>query len=172
MKYIAAFGIAIVVFLGATYNSGCNVVRYGFKDISIPDSIKTVKVNLFNNKARYVNVQLSPRLTDKLRQKIVGQTRLTQTNNDIVDWEINGDITQYNVTTSAISGQRETGNRLTVAVHVTLVSHKEDKTSEYDVTRNFEFAATQSLPQAEAILLDEMLRSLTDDIFNRVFSSW
>ena len=31
---------------------------------------------------------------------------------------------------------------------------------------------TLSLQQAEAQLLDEVVRSLTDDIFNKIFSDW
>ncbi|HEY0434754.1 MAG TPA: hypothetical protein VGC95_12840, partial [Chitinophagaceae bacterium] len=61
-------------------------VSYGLHDVSIPPEVKTVKVNFLENHARYVNPQLSPSLTDRLRQKIVGQTRLTQTNGDNADW--------------------------------------------------------------------------------------
>ena len=53
--------------------SGC----YSFKDVTIAPEVKTAKVNYFGNKASYVNPQLSPALTEKLRQKINGQTRLT-----------------------------------------------------------------------------------------------
>lgn len=150
--------------------TSCNIYR--FKDVSIPDSIKTVKVNFFENRARYVNPQLSPRLTDKLRQKIVSQTRLSQTNSDNADWEINGYISEYTLSTSAISGQREAGNRLTVGVHVTLTGLKTEKPVDHDISRSFEFAASQSLQEAENRLAEEMLRSLTDDIFNRLFSNW
>jgi hypothetical protein len=164
---LAPVALLLVILGGQT---SCNIYR--FKDVSIPDSIKTVKVNFFGNKARYINPQLSPRLSDRLRQKIVSQTRLSQTNNDNADWEVSGDITQYNLTTSAISGQREAGNRLTVGVHITVLKRKSDETVEYDVSRSFEFAATQSLQEAEAKLGEEMIRTLSDDIFNRIFSSW
>jgi hypothetical protein len=163
------FGAAIILpaFLST---AGCGI--YKFNEATVPDTVKTVKVNLFLNKARYVNVQLSPRLTDKLRQKIVGQTRLSQTNNENADWEISGVITDYSLSTSAISGQREATNRLTVSVHIIKDSHKEEKKEEYDVSRSFEFSASQSLQQAEATLNDEMIRSLTDEIFNKLFSNW
>ena len=158
----------------ATGNSSCNI--YKFRDISIPDSIRTVKVNFIENKAPYVNPQLSPRLTDKLRQKIVSQTRLSQTNNDNADWDIKGHISNYSLSTSGISsqgGSRDvTTNRLTVSVHIILNDQKANKVQEYDVSRNFEFAGTQSLQQAEASLSDEIIRGLTDDIFNRLFSNW
>jgi hypothetical protein len=162
--------IAVGLFLIAAGNSSCNV--YKFRDISIPDSIKTVKVNFIENKAPYVNPQLSPRLTDKLRQKIVGQTRLSQTNNDNADWIVGGRITNYAFSTSGISQQQVATNRLTVTVHITLNDQKANKNQEYDVSRNFEYSGNMSLQQAEASLGDEIIRGLTDDIFNRLFSNW
>ena len=151
--------------------SSCSF-KYGFKDVSIPDTIKTVKVNNIDNKARYINTQLSPRLTDKLRQKIVSQTKLSQTNSDNADWEISGYITDYSFSTSAISGQQVANNRLTVSLHITLNNRKAEDIKDYDVSRNFEFKGDQSLQQAEASLLDEMIRTLTDEIFNKLFSNW
>ena len=150
--------------------NSCGV--YKFKDVSIPTDVKTIKVNYIENRAQYVNPQLSPKLSDKLRQKIVSQTRLSQTNNDNADWEVSGSIQSYLVSTSGISGQQETTNRLTVTVHITLLKRKLEKTEEYDVNHSFEFSASKSLQQAETELNDEMIRTLTDDIFNRLFSQW
>lgn len=169
-KKISTLYFSLIVFLVTALQPGCGI--YKFNSASIPADIKTVKVKYIENKARYVNPQLSPKLSDRLRQKIVGQTRLSQTNNDNADWEIAGEIRDYSFSTSAISGQREAGNRLTVSVHISIYKRKEDKTEEYDVSRNFEFGASKSIQQAEAELADEMIRSLTDDIFNRIFSNW
>jgi hypothetical protein len=151
-------------------NSSCNV--YKFHDIAIPDSIKTIKINFIENRAPYVNPLLSPRLTDRLRQKIVSQTRLSQTNNDNADWDIKGFVSNYTSSTSGISQQQVATNRLTVTVHVSVNDQKANKTQEYDVSRNFEYSATKSLSQAESELGDEIIRGLTDDIFNRIFSNW
>ncbi len=151
-------------------NTNCNI--YKFNEATIPDSIKTVKVNFIENRAQYINPQLSPRLTDKIRQKIIGQTRLSQTNSDNPDWEISGTITQYSFSTSAISGQQVATNRLTVGLHIILNNRKADEVKDYDVSRSFEFKGTQSFQQAEATLLDEMTRTLTDEIFNKLFSNW
>ncbi|MFM7645085.1 MAG: LPS assembly lipoprotein LptE [Sphingomonadales bacterium] len=150
--------------------TGCGVYR--FTDASVPDSIKTIKVNFIENKASYVNPQLSPRLTDKLRQKIISQTRLTQTNRDDADWEITATITQYIFSTSAISGQQAANNRLTVGVQIVLYDRKADESKRYDVSRSFEFNGALSFQAAESSLGDEMTRTLTDDIFNKLFSNW
>ncbi len=173
---VCCFALAAAgLFWISTFNSGCKV--YSIRDISIPDSIKTVKVNFIENKAPYVNPQLSPRLTDRLRQKIVGQTKLAQTNNDNADWEIRGHISNYSFSTSGITtgqtgGRDVATNRLTVTVHVILNDQKANKTQEYDISRNFEFSGNKSIQQAEAELGEDIIRGLTDDIFNRIFSNW
>lgn len=158
------------IILLATLGSSCGIYR--FSDASIPDSIKTVKINFFENKAPYINPQLSPKLTDKFRQKVMAQTRLTQTNNDNADWEISGTITQYSFITSAIAGQQSANNRLSVSIQVSLYDRKTEETRRVDVTRSWEFKGTMSVQEAESSLGDELVRTLSDEIFNKVFSNW
>ncbi|TAD85641.1 MAG: hypothetical protein EAY75_10845 [Bacteroidetes bacterium] len=150
--------------------TACGV--YTFKDVSIPPEIKTVKLNFIENKARYVNPQLSPRLTNRLQEKIINQTRLVRSSNDDADWVIGGTITQYDVVTSAISGQVASNNRLTVGIRVVVRDNKLLKDQEYDVSKSFEFSAQRTLQEAEAALADDIIRGLTDEIFNRLFSNW
>ena len=159
-----------VLFLGMMSIYG--TCRYSLKDVSIPPEVKTVKVNLFENRARYVNPQLTPRLTDKLRQKIVNQTRLSQTNSE-AHYEISGQITDYSVSTSGISNQQASSNNLNVTVHLVFVNRLDtQKNFEADITRNFPFSASLSLQQAEASMADQIINNLTDEIFNRIFSNW
>ena len=75
---------SLIVFLSVVSTS-CGA--YSFTGASVPDSIKTVRVNFIENKARYINPQLSPRLTDRVKQKITNQTKLTPTNSDNVHYE-------------------------------------------------------------------------------------
>jgi hypothetical protein len=146
--------------------------RVGTRDVSIEPEAKTVKINLIENRARYVNPQLAPKLTDKLRQKIVNQTRLTQTNGE-ADYEISAVITDYSVSTSGISNQQTSSNNLNVTVHVLYVNKvKPSRNFEADVTRNYPFAASLSLQQAETQLAEQLINNLADEIFNRIFSDW
>lgn len=145
---------------------------YTLRDVSIPPEIKTIKLNYIENKARYINPQLSPRLTNKLQDKIVNQTRLNRTESEDADWVVSGYISQYNVTTSGISSQQASTNRLTVGAHIKLHDNKNSKDNEFDITKSFEFNATQSLQQAEAALADQIIQGLSDEIFNRLFSNW
>ena len=149
--------------------TGC----YSFKDISIPPEVKTARINYFENKARYVNPILSPQLTDKLRQKVVSQTKLTQIQGDDAHYEISGTITDYSLTTVGISNQQSASNRLNVTVHIIFKNRLDDKKDfEADITRNFDFNANLSLQQAEQQLNETMIRNLADEIFNRIFSNW
>ena len=163
---LKTMGFCLLLFLCMS----CGI--YKFKDVSIPAEIKTVRIKFVENKARYINPQISPKLTDKLKQKVVGQTRLRQTNNDDADWDISSTITDYSFSTSAITGQQVANNRLTVGVHVTLYDQKNDDTKDFDISRSFEFKGDLSFQQAEAGLMDEMIRTLTDEIFNKLFSNW
>jgi len=146
---------------------------YSFRDAVIPDNIKTVKIAFVENKARYVNPQLAPMLTDKLLQKIISGTKLTRTNSDDAHYQIFATITNYDPSqTVGVSAQQASTNRLTVTVHVLLKKTLENKEQEFDVSRNFDFSANLTLQAAESQLMDDILRNITDDIFNQIFSNW
>ncbi len=164
--------IFLLVLFVMSLLSGCKV--YKFNQASIPPEIKTIRVQFIENKARYNNPQLSPQLTDKLRQKIVSQTKLTQVNNENADYDISGYISQYDVTTSGISAQQVSTNRLTVAVTLTLLNRKTPGVEPRNISasRSFDFSASKTLPQAELELNDEIIRNLADEIFNQLFSNW
>jgi outer membrane lipopolysaccharide assembly protein LptE/RlpB len=163
--------IFLLVLFVMSLLAGCGV--YKFNGASIPAEVKTVRVQYIENKARYINSQLSPQLTDKLRQKIVSQTKLTQINGDNADYDISGFISQYDVSTSGISNQQVSTNRLTVAVSLTLLDRKTGKEPRnITASRSFDFSASLTLDQAQRQLNDEIIRNLTDEIFNQLFSNW
>jgi outer membrane lipopolysaccharide assembly protein LptE/RlpB len=171
IKNISFLVLATCLVALATWTTGCGV--YKFNDISIDPNIKSVRINFIENRAPYVNPQLSPTLTDRVKQKIVNQTRLTQTNNENAHYDISGYISDYSVSTTGVSQNRGVMNRLTVAVHITVKDQLNNTPpKEIDVSRSFEFAANISLQAAESRLMEEMVRNLTDDIFNRIFSAW
>lgn len=172
---ISFFSLLLCALVSIGISTGCGM--YSFSDRgTIPDSVKTVRVNFIENRAPYINPRLSPTLTESVRQKIVRQTRLTNTNNDNAHYDINATVTDYSVTTSGVSNTdgRTQGsiNRLNVSVHIVLNNRLSGKVDEYDITRQFDYAATLTLQTAEARLFDEMVRNLTDEIFNRIFSNW
>lgn len=148
--------------------------KYSFKDTSpIPAEVTTFRVNYLENKAAYVNTQLSPQLTERLKQKIINTTRLRQTNNDDAHYDISGYVSQYYTSTISITGNNSSGNRLTVGFHLSFKNNLDEKKNlEADLTRTFDFDANLSLSQAESSLNNEIIKNLVDEIFNKIFSNW
>jgi hypothetical protein len=153
---------------------GCATCKYSTKDTApIPQEVKTFRVNYLENKARYVNPQLTPQITEKLKQKIIGQTRLRQTNSDDAHYDIGGYLIDYSVTTTGIANQNASTNRLNVTFHLIFKNTLDQKKDfESDVTSNYDFSAQLTLPQAEAQLGDEIVKNTTEAIFNKIFSNW
>lgn len=172
MKYSRTkFTTLIVACLLLLAGTGCSI--YKFNDTVINDGAKTIKIGFIENRARYVNPQLSPKLNDKLQQKIVSQSKLTRTTNDDAHYQISGQITNYDGTqTVGVSSQQASINRLTVTIHIVFRNTLKNKIDEFDVTRSFDYSANLSFQAAETQLLDEIVRNMTDEIFNRIFSNW
>ena len=166
-----AIKLLFMAAMASTLLTSCGI--YSFRDAVIPENIKTVKIAFIENKARYINPQLAPQLTDKLLQKIINGTKLTRTNSDEAHYQIYATITNYDPSqTVGVSAQQASTNRLTVTVHVLLKKTLENKEQEFDVTRNFDFSANLTLQAAESQLMDDILRNIPDDIFNQIFSNW
>jgi hypothetical protein len=156
--------------------AGCGIYSFTPKGTLDPE-IRTVNVHIIENRAPNVNPQLLPNLTDRVKQKITRQTKLSQTNRDDADLDIKGTITDYSYITTGVSstnGRTEASvNRLTVTVSMTITNQlKKEDPKDVTVSRSFDFPANQTINQAEARLLDEMVRNLSDEIFNRIFSDW
>ena len=147
--------------------------KYGFKDVSLPTEVKTFRVNYFENKADYKNPQLSPQLTEKLKQKIISTTRLQQTNGDEAHYDISGYVSAYFTSTTGISANNTSLNRLTATFHLIFKNTlDETKNFEADVTYSVDFDANLSLSQVEQQKGEEISKNLTDAIFNKIFSNW
>ena len=156
------------------YVCSFSTCKYGTRDTSpIPAEVKTFRVNYLQNKAQYVNTQLSPQLTERLKSKILNTTRLRQTNDDDAHYDISGYVSQYFTSTISISNNNASGNRLTVGFHLVFRNQlDETKNFEADLTRTFDFPATQSLTEAESRLNADIVKNIVDEIFNRIFSNW
>jgi hypothetical protein len=173
MKSFSYFKNSILCFFVlVTFNYA--TCKYSTRDTSpIPQEIKTFRVNYIENKARYVNPTITPQVTEKLKQKILGQTRLRQTNSDDAHYDISGYLSDYSVTTTGIANQNATTNRLNVSFHL-IFKNTLDQTKDFetDLTRNYDFNAQYSLSQAEATLGSDIIKNLVDEIFNKIFSNW
>lgn len=170
-RFSIQLSLACCVLLLVLNSATC---KYSTKDTSpIPPDVKTFRVNYLENKARYVNPQLTPTVTEKLKQKIIGQTRLRQINGDEAHYDISGYLSDYSVTTTGITNQTASTNRLNVSFHLIFKNKLDQKKDfETDITSNYDFNAQLSLQQAEAQLGNDIVKNLVDGIFNKIFSNW
>ena len=148
--------------------------KYSFKDAApIPVEIKTFRVQYLENRAQYINTQLSQQLTETLKSKIIGATRLKQTNDDDAHYDISGYVSQYFTSTVNIANNNSTTNRLTVGFHLIFKNTLDaTKNFEADISRNEDFDANKSLTDAENTLTPIVVKNVVDEIFNKIFSNW
>lgn len=165
-------GFSLMFPLLLFFASSCKV--YTFKDVSIPKEVKTIRINYIDNKAQFIDPQLSPQLTEKLKLKINNQTRLVQVQTEEPDYDVQGWISTYNVTTAGVTNQQAATNRLTVSVHIIFKNRLPVGTKDFedDVSRNFDFSASLTINEAQSQLAPTIVSNLSDEIFNRLFSNW
>lgn len=148
-------------------------IKYSFTGTNISPLIKTYSVYSFPNRARLVNPTLSQVFTEDLRDKLRRQTSLNELseNGDIV---FEGQITGYEVRPMSIQkDDLAAQNRLTITVKLKYTNNKSpeenfDKTfSAYE-----DYDSNQSISDVEDDLSMEIVKKLTDDIFNATIANW
>lgn len=162
----------IIITLSVLF-SACGI--YSFSDAALNPNWKTIKLNFIDNRASYVNPQVAQKFNDRLQQRITTGTKLTRTSDDNANLIISGTITNYDATqTVGIGAQQATVNRLTVTMRMDVRYNTDPpkERKEFTVSRSFDYSANLSLQQAEGRLLDEVVRTMTDEIFNQIFSEW
>lgn len=150
--------------------SSCGV--YSFTGAAIEG--KTINIHYIDNNARTIVPSLSSTLTEKVRQKILSQSSLSQVNNDKTDYDLSGSITSYDVTVAAVNNAESSSkNRLTITVSIDFknkVNEKANFVSSF--TRFADFDPSQNLQNVETKLIAEIADQLADDIFNKAFVNW
>ncbi len=173
-KKFLTFSAGILVIFFGLYN--CKV-NYSFTGASISPSVKTVFIDLFNNRARVVNPNLSSVFTEKLKDKFVSQTSLS-IRKDQGDLEFSGEITGYDVRPQSIQTSQQgrdfaSMNRLTVTVHVKFTNNKDhEKDFNTNFSAYFDWESTRALAEVETDAVNTITEQLVEDIFNKSVASW
>lgn len=150
---------------------GCGV--YSFSGASIPPQAKTITIRQIENNAPVIVPFLSQVLSDRMRDKFLAETGLRLADSD-GDLQFEGAITEYSVAPSAAAGNETTAlSRLSISVKITFTS-KIDPNQDWEQTfRRFaDFDASRDLQSVEEQLINDIVRQLIDDIFNKAFVNW
>lgn len=160
----------ILYFIVIMLIQACGV--YSFTGAAIEG--KTINVHFIENKARNIVPSLSATFTEKLRQRILSQTSLSQINSEEADYDIQGDITDYNISVASITGtETSSKNRLTISVSIEFINRKNEKSNFTQTFSRFaDFNANQNIQTVENALIATISDQLADDIFNKAFVNW
>jgi hypothetical protein len=150
---------------------GCGI--YSFSGASIPPEARSLTIIQFENNAPIVVPVLAQVLSDRMRDKFLAETglRLLEADGDL---KFEGSITEYAVLPAAPGANETTTlSRLTIGVKVIYTSRINPKDDWEQTFRRFaDYDATQDLQAVENQLIDDIVRQLIDDIFNKAFVNW
>lgn len=159
----------IIFILLSVLLAGC----YSFKGTSIPPSTKTYFVEQFSVRTSAAPADIGQTLTQSLIDKVRSESRLSLTETD-PHVEFEGFVSKFEV--SAINPEPDAtvaANRLTIEVHVNYQSTQDE---EDNWQQNFsyfaDFPASQNLLDVQDQLIEEAFDQITEDIFNKAFTSW
>ena len=164
---IALLSITSVVF------AACKV-SYKFNGASIDyNKVHTIQIADFPIRSAYVWGPMAPMFNNALKDVYANHTKLQQVKRG-GDLKVEGEITNYqqrnkSVTSEGHSAQTELS--ITVNVRFTNTSnHKEDFERQFTATSSYE--TTKSLQSVQQQLVEEMIKDLTDQIFNATVANW
>lgn len=161
-----------LVFSSILLFQSCGI--YTLSGASIPDEMKTISVQFFENNAILVVPYLSSQFTEALKERIRNQSRLSIVRGE-ADANFEGRITDYTVRPVAIQGNDRAGlTRITVTVNVKYSNTlKPEQNFEESFNASQEFSLNQGPLEAQQQKLITLInRQLSELIFNRAFANW
>src|SRR5699024_2085117 len=154
-----------------TIFQGCGV-SYSLTGGSIPEWMKTVEIQHFENMASMVYPTLSQNFTEGLREYIRSNTRLSQVREE-GDAIFEGSITDYKIAPAAVEANTDRAalNRLSITVKVKYTNTRDDEGSFEESFIQYKEFDGDSTAQEEG-LYQEIIKMLTEEIYNRAFANW
>ena len=149
-------------------------VSYSFNGASIDyTKVKTITISDFPIRANYVWGTMQTIFNNELKDIFANHTRLSQVKRN-GDLKIEGEITQYNQRNKSVSSEghsAQTELSMTVNVRFTNnIEHKDDFERQFTATASYE--STQSLTSVQEELVTQMVKEITDQIFNATVANW
>lgn len=162
----------LVLFLSLVLSYQSCGVSYSLSGGSIPDWMRTVEVQYFENVSPMVYPTLSQNFTEGLKEYIRSHTRLSQVQSD-GDAVFEGRITNYTITPAAVEANTDRAalNRLSITVSVKYTNTRDEEASfEQSFTQFQEFSGL--IQDKEESLNTEIIKMLTEEIYNKAFANW
>lgn len=153
--------------------SACSI-SYKFNGASIDyTKTKTIQIEDFPIRSTYVWGPMGPMFNNQLKDVFANHTRLLQVKRN-GDLKIEGEITQYTQQNKSVSSEGHSAQtELAITVNVRFVNnknHKEDFEKQFTATATYE--TTLNLNSVQEKLVTEMIKDITDQIFNATVANW
>ena len=152
---------------------GCTV-SYKLNGASIDyNTVKTITVETFSNRAAYQWAPMAPMLNNSLSDIYTRQTKLRQVKRD-GDLVLSGEILSYDQTNKSIAADGYSSMvqlKMTVKVkYVNNKKHEDDFDKNFSATR--EYDSSQQLTAVQEELVQQMIDDIIDQIFNATVAKW
>ena len=152
---------------------GCTV-SYKLNGASIDyNTIKTITVEAFTNRAAYQWAPMAPMFNTTLSDKYNHQTKLRQVKRD-GDLVLSGEIVSYDQTNKSISADGYSSMvQLRMTVKVKFTNNKQHN-DDFDKTfsANREYDSSQQLSAVQEELVQQMIDDIVDQVFNATVANW
>jgi len=153
--------------------SGCTV-SYKFNGASIDyTKVKSISIEDFPIQATLVYAPLSPKFTEGLKDLFIRQTKLKMVKKD-GDLQVDGEIVGYELTPMATRADGYASEtKLTVTINVRFVNTtKPEENFEQRFSAYQTFQSSQMLDDVQDTLLEEIIKEISESIFNKTVANW
>ena len=165
--------IVLLILSTAVCYTACTI-SYKLNGASIDyTKTRTISFEYIPIKAALVYAPLAITFNDKLQQKYVSETRLSQVQTD-GDLQISGAITGYSLSDQAVGTDAyATVTRLTIKVKIKFVN-KANKAENFEkeFSQYEDFDASRLLTEVQDDLCEQISEKLVEEIFNATVANW
>ena len=168
-KGVMTVAVAII----AMVITACSV-SYKFNGASIDyNKTKTIQIADFPIRSSYVWGPMASIFNNQLKDQYANHTRLIQVKRN-GDLKVEGEITQYSQRNKAVTAQGESAQvELSMTVNVRFTNnanHSEDFERQFTATTTYD--SRQSLNSVQEKCVTQMVKDITDQIFNATVANW
>ena len=168
-KGVMTVAVAII----AMVITACSV-SYKFNGASIDyNKTKTIQIADFPIRSSYVWGPMASIFNNQLKDQYANHTRLIHVKRN-GDLKVEGEITQYSQRNKAVTAQGESAQvELSMTVNVRFTNnanHSEDFERQFTATTTYD--SRQSLNSVQEECVTQMVKDITDQIFNATVANW
>jgi DNA-binding protein Fis len=171
-RRLRQYGLTLV-FLASMLLTACSI-SYSFNGASIDyTKTKTIQIADFPIRSNYVWGPMANIFNNQLKDQYANHTKLTQVKRN-GDLKIDGEITKYEQRNKSVSAEGYSAQtELSMTVNVRFTNNKNhEEDFERAFSANASYPTTQSLNSVQEELVTQMVKDITDQIFNATVANW